>query len=181
MTSYAPILLDDGRIATVRPIAEDDTERLIAMHRRLSPTSVHRRFFAMLPELPPKQADRFTHVDGHDRAALVAVAPDGSLVAVARYDRNPDPTEAEMAIVVVDDWQRHGLGTELLRRLADYAREHGVDRFTADVLDENRPMFLALRDAGLGGAPCGRECGIDHMVLELHRPAASISGAPSPS
>src|SRR3954451_19405372 len=99
------ITLDDGTSLTLRAINEDDTERLMAMHRRLSEATVRRRFFAMLPELNPKQAHRFTHVDGTDRAAVVAATAEGDLVGVARYDRFPGTDDAEVAVVVQDDHQ----------------------------------------------------------------------------
>src|SRR4051812_25649878 len=102
------ITLDDGTALTLRPIQEDDTDRLMEMHRRLSAGTVRRRFFAMLPELDPKQAHRFTHVDGTDRAAVVAVDAAGDLVGVARYDRFEGTDGAEVAVVVQDSYQHRG-------------------------------------------------------------------------
>ena len=111
------VRLDDGRRVHVRPIGGADTSALRAMHLRLSTLSVQRRFFALLRELPLDQAERFTHVDGLDRAALVAEAGDGSIVGVARYDRASGTATAELAIVVEDAYQHHGLGTSLLEAL----------------------------------------------------------------
>jgi GNAT superfamily N-acetyltransferase len=162
-----PLRLDDGRLVRVRLISTGDTAALQAMHRRLSTLSIERRFFALMRELPLAQAERFTHVDGLDRAALVAEAPDGTIVGVARYDREPATTGAELAIVVEDEYQHHGLGTALLRCLAQYAREHGVDHFTADVLDENRPMFRTMTDAGYDVQQRDLDHGVDHLVLTI--------------
>lgn len=159
--------LADGRDVTVRPIRGDDTERLRDMHRRLSTTSVRRRFFALMRDLPLTQAEHFTHVDGTDRAALVAVDDDGSILGVARYDRAPGTAEAEFAIVVEDQLQHQGLGTGLLQQLAQYAREHGITRFTAEVLDDNRPLFRTLADSGLTIASRSISQGVDHLVIEL--------------
>jgi GNAT superfamily N-acetyltransferase len=160
------ISLDDGSSLTLRAIEGDDTERLMAMHRRLSAGTVRRRFFAMLPELDPKQAHRFTHVDGNDRAAVVAVNAAGDLVGVARYDRFPGTDDAEVAVVVQDDYQHHGLGTALLTELTGYARNHGVQRFVADVLMENSPMFATFVDVGLVGTSEYRS-GVAHLVMTL--------------
>ena len=160
------ITLDDGTRLTLRPIDGDDTERLMAMHRRLSPGTVRRRFFAMLPELDPRQAHRFTHVDGTDRAAVVAVSESGDLVGVARYDRFEGTTDAEVAVVVQDDHQHHGLGTALLTDLTRYARAHGIERFVADVLMENSPMFATFVDVGLVGTSEYRS-GVAHLVMTL--------------
>ena len=169
MSDGTAVVLDDGRRLTIRPIREDDTDRLRAMHRRHSPSTIRRRFFAMLPELAVTQADRFTHVDGTDRAALVAVNDSGDLVGVARYDRYAGTTDAEVAIVVQDDYQHHGLGTTLLNELTGYARDHGIERFIADVLMENSPMFATFADAGLVGTS-QYESGVAHLVLTIPPP-----------
>ena len=159
------VRLDDGRRVDVRPIGGADTSALRAMHLRLSTLSVQRRFFALLRELPLDQAERFTHVDGLDRAALVAEAGDGSIVGVARYDRASGTATAEIAIVVEDAYQHHGLGTSLLEALGSDAQLHGIDHFTADVQDDNRPMFRTLDDAGLAVQARELDHGVDHLVL----------------
>jgi acetyltransferase len=162
------VRLDDGRVVRIRPIAGSDTAELRAMHLRLSPLSISRRFFALLRELPLAQAARCTHVDGVDRAALVAESADGSIVGVARYDRTPGTVAADFAIVVEDAYQQHGLGTLLLSSLADLAQKRRVDHFTADVLSDNRPMFRTLRDAGMDVQTHDINCGVDHLVLAVH-------------
>lgn len=168
------IALDDGRTVQVRSIRPDDTDDLIAMHRCLSPISVARRFFIPLPELSPAQADRFTHVDGSDRAALVAEIEQGELVAVVRYDRLPGTTDAEVAIVVQDDYQHHRLGTALLALLMVRARAEGITRFVANVLMENTAMFKVFRDVHLVGTT-DLDHGVAHLVLPL--PALSVGVA----
>jgi GNAT superfamily N-acetyltransferase len=160
------ITLDDGTHLSLRAIDGEDTDRLMAMHRRLSAGTVRRRFFAMLPELAPTQAYRFTHVDGTDRVAVVAVNADGDLVGVARYDRFEGTHDAEVAVVVQDDVQHHGLGTALLTELTRYARAHGIERFVADVLMENSPMFATFVDVGLTGTSEYRS-GVVHLVMTL--------------
>jgi GNAT superfamily N-acetyltransferase len=160
-------VLDDGRAVSIRPVSPDDTEALRAMHRRLSPRTVYQRFFTALPELSEELADRFTHVDGVERVAFVAVARSGELVAVGRYDRLPaDRTRAEVAVVVLDDYQHHGLGTRLVRLLAEHARTHGVEAFVADVLMRNEGMFHAFADAGLR-AQASYESGVAHLLMPL--------------
>lgn len=164
------VVLDDGTRVLVRPITPADLEPLREMHRRLSPVSVSRRFFAALPELSHEQAERFTRVDGVERAALVAVNEAGELIAVVRYDRMAGTADAEVAVVVQDSYQHHRLGTTLLRLLTDHARACGIERFLADVLLENGRMFAAFRDAGLVGTT-KYEYGIGRVVLPLPPPA----------
>ena len=59
---------------------------------------------------------------------------------MGRLTRKRESNEAEMAILVSDDFQRRGLGTELLRRLIEVGRAEKIERITADILGENRSM-----------------------------------------
>jgi GNAT superfamily N-acetyltransferase len=84
-------------------------------------------------------------VDHGRREALVAVAPDGEVVAVARYDRLGDTDEAEVAVVVEDAWQGHGIGAHLVTKLGRLAESRGLEVFTATMLGDNRAATKLLR------------------------------------
>ncbi|MBV8161951.1 MAG: GNAT family N-acetyltransferase [Acidimicrobiia bacterium] len=140
-------VLADGGTVHVRPIAPNDGPGLVAFHRRLSLETVQLRFFGPHPRLSEREVERFTHVDGHDRAALAATEND-DIVAVVRYDRAPGTDDAEVALVVDDAHQGRGVATLLLEHLAAWARHQGIRRFTAETLAENRRMLGVFRDAG---------------------------------
>jgi len=97
----------------LRPIRPDDAARLSEFHRRLSPHSVYLRFFTFHPTLSAAEVQRFTCVDYVNRLALVAEVDD-RLIAIGRFDREPGASEAEVAFVVSDEYQHHGIGTLLL-------------------------------------------------------------------
>ena len=141
------MVLSDGGTVHVRPIRADDADRLVALHGRLSPTSVYYRFFSVKPRLTDAEVHRFVNVDGRDRVALVAVLGD-EIVAVGRYDRWGGRDEAEVAFTVVDAHQGRGLGAVLLEHLAAVGRVNGLRSFTAQVLPENRAMLSVFRRAG---------------------------------
>jgi GNAT superfamily N-acetyltransferase len=131
----------------VRPIRRDDANGLVQFHDHLSDRSCYLRFFSLHRHLSYKEVDRFTRVDYRDRLALVA-EHDGRLVAVGRYDRRPESAEAEVAFVVADDCQHHGIGSLLLDALADAARERGIETFVADTLEENLTMLGVFTHSG---------------------------------
>lgn len=137
----------DGTTCRVRPIRPDDGPRLAAFHHRLSTRSSYLRFFTIHPELSADEIERFTRVDYDGRLALVA-EHDGALVAVGRYDRLPDSTEAEVAFVVSDEFQHHGIGTLLLDDLAAAARPRGITTFCASTLAENHTMLGVFLHSG---------------------------------
>lgn len=160
--------LRSGDPVLIRPIGPSDKPLLLDGLHRLSPESRYRRFFSPVPELGASQLRYLTEVDHHAHEALVALDPKtGVGVGVARFIRSPaDPAVAELAIAVVDDWQGRGLGTELLHELAARASEEGVRRFSASVLEGNRPMLDLLRDLGDVDV-LDRELGVVELLMDL--------------
>jgi RimJ/RimL family protein N-acetyltransferase len=144
----AEVRLADGSRMTIRPIEPSDKSLIAAAFARLSEESRYRRFFTPLRELAARQLAYLTEVDHHDHEALVAIdARSGSCTGVSRFVRATDEV-AEIALVVVDRWQRLGLGTALLERLAERALAEGITRFTAIVLAENRDAIALLQRLG---------------------------------
>jgi RimJ/RimL family protein N-acetyltransferase len=145
------ITLRSGHRVLLRVLRPDDGPGLAEAYEQLSETSRYRRFFTAKPHLSEQSLAFLTDVDHHNHEALVAVAPgSGQLVGVARFIRNPrEPDQAEVAVTVIDSWQRRGLGTALLRELAQRAAEEGIRHFTAEILAENRPMLTLAHRLGL--------------------------------
>jgi len=141
------VLLRDGSTARVRSIRADDAPLVVDFHRGLSAESVRLRFFTPHPYLSEAEIERLVHLCGPDRLALVAERA-GRIIAVAEYDRDAGRDEAEVAFVVEDAYQGFGLATILFEHLASQARSHGIRRFVAYTLRENRAMLDVLRDAG---------------------------------
>lgn len=142
-----PLTLRDGRVLAVRPIRPGDAGALVAFHRRLSEGAVYRRYFSWHPELSDDEVAHLTTVDYVDRLALVV--EDGvALVAVGRYDRYPGTDRAEVAFLVMDTYQRQGIGTALLERLAAAARARGITTFVAETQVDNRDMLSVFHDSG---------------------------------
>lgn len=152
----------------VRPIEPDDKRALAEGFARLGAASRYRRFLSPHNQLTEEELRYFTEVDHHDHEALVAIDPrTGAGVGVARYVRDPsDPTQAELAVAVVDDWQRQGVGTRLVLALAARARQEGIATFTAQVLAENQLMLNLAEDLG-DVRVCGREFGTVELRVDL--------------
>ena len=137
--------LHDGERILIRPISPADGQQLAALHARLSPDSIYRRYFGVKPRLSPVEIGRFTSADEKWRFALVGVRDTGPLAGVARYEGTISSTDAEIALVVDDALHHLGLGGLLLRRLIDVARVNGMTSLNAVVLASNRPMISLLR------------------------------------
>lgn len=141
--------LRDGSRIWVRPIRPEDRERMVEGLSRLSARSRYLRFHSAMNQLSSTQLDYLVDVDHVDHEALVATDPDAEGepgVAVARYIRlTDDPTIAEAAITVVDDYQGRGIGTAMIGLLERLAREQSIRTFRNYVLAENRPMLEIFR------------------------------------
>lgn len=182
-------VLNNGTEVEIRPIRADDGERLQMAHERLSPETRYRRYLGAKPTLSPDDTRYLVEVDGADHVALVATdtvdGQPGAIVAVARFVRLPhDPTAAEFAIVVGDTFQKRGLGSELVRRLAATALERGITHFRATTLADNMGLFALLRavaaPGGLSTDPRGSIADVDVRLAvpaTLRRP--SVRPAPS--
>jgi RimJ/RimL family protein N-acetyltransferase len=141
------ITLRDGTHVHVRPIRPDDEPRLVDLYSRLSRDTRYHRFFTVMQRLPPDWAHFLANVDYQRRFAFVVEEPGAqALIAVGRYELSKDePGIAELAVVVQDGWQGKGIGRVLMDRLLREATSHGITRFRAYVLAENRRMLQLLR------------------------------------
>lgn len=157
----------DFGLVHLRPIRRDDSAGLIEFHEGLSRDTQYFRFFTAHPHLSAAEVQRFTRVDYKGRLALVAEL-DGKLIAVARYDRLADSARAEVAFVVADAFQCHGLGGALLRRLAEAAAQRGIEYFVAETLAENRRMQSVFRESGFDV-----HAGLDGNVVGIDFPIVS--------
>jgi acyl-CoA synthetase (NDP forming)/RimJ/RimL family protein N-acetyltransferase len=143
----ADVVLADGGTVRIRPIRPDDGPRIVDFHGRQSPESIYFRYFSPRPRLSDGEVAHLTHVDYVDRLAFVALLGD-VMVGVARYDRWPLRSEAEVAFFVDDEHHRRGIATLLLEYLAAAARRAGIRNFTATVLPSNQRMVGVFRQAG---------------------------------
>jgi RimJ/RimL family protein N-acetyltransferase len=170
------VVLRDGSQVLIRQLQPSDAPLLADGFARLSAESRRLRFLIAKTELSAAEVRYFTEIDHHDHEALGALHHlDGCGLGTARYVRcAEDPEAAEIAVTVLDDWQRRGLGTELLTQLTDRARQEGIRRFTALAAAENVAVVRLLRSIGTGVRVTGRGGGtIDYEII---LPRRGLSG-----
>ena len=147
---------EDGAPLTIRPIRPEDEPLLVKFHQTLSELSVRLRYFAPMKLGHRTAHDRMIRVcfSDYDRELpLVAEHRDPktgerAVVAVARLSKLPGRAEGEFALLVSDQWQGRGLGTQLLRTLLQVARDERLERVGADVLAENKEMQRVCEKLG---------------------------------
>jgi len=172
------VRLRDGSPVTIRPIVPADAPLLVDAFERLSLTSRHHRFLGSKTTLTPADLRRFTVVDHHDHEALIAISTgDGRAVGVARYVRSSGHSHlADVAVTVVDEWQRRGLGRILIDRLADRARAEGVTGASALIADDNAAA-LALLHRFPGRAEAAESgFGVTEYAIDMAEPGGQRPG-----
>ncbi|KAB2660744.1 MAG: bifunctional acetate--CoA ligase family protein/GNAT family N-acetyltransferase [Verrucomicrobia bacterium] len=159
----------DGQVVEVRPIRPEDEPAMVKFHAGLSERSVYLRYFSAFPlaeRTEHRRLARICFADYDREIALVAIAPDGGLAAVARLIRFGTAGEAEFGLLVADAWQGRGIGRELLLRLVHIARVEKCSRVSGLVLSENRGMLDLCRRQGWAIHPRRGEAACE-VVIEL--------------
>ena len=152
----------------IRPVTPEDREALRQGFQAISPETTYRRFFVSAFSPSDQELEYLTEVDGRNHVAIGAedctqTPPKG--MGVARYVRLPDePTVAEAAVVVIDAYQRQGIGSLLLAALSKRAADCGLKTFRGYVLRNNSGVLDVLR--ALGASEASSKDG----VLELDIP-----------
>ena len=145
------VVLRDGSTLRLRPTRAEDEDALLEFFGRLSPDSRHLRFQGAV-RVDSRVIAPFLRSDGREMLSLLGELSDqdGSprVIALGTFIRLRDPSRAEVAFAVADEYQRRGIGSRLLERLAAHARTEGVKRFVAQVLPENTAMLRVFGDTG---------------------------------
>ncbi len=136
----------------IRPVKISDEPRLKDFFYSLSDESVRRRFMSSRTDMPHERLQDFVIVDFTKEMVILAVKQmeEGAdeIVGVGQYGIHEQSHTAEVALVVRDDHQDKGVGTELLNYLTQLAQSQGLLGFTAEVLYENAPMLHMFANMG---------------------------------
>ncbi len=145
-----------GMQFTVRPIRPEDEPKMVQFHQKISEESVYLRYFRSFNLSQRTEHERLTRICFVDYDRTIALVIDWQnpktgeteIVAGGRLTRMPNPEEAEFAMLVRDDFQRQGLGTQMLRCLLQFGRDEGIKRVVAWMLNENSGMLTVCKRLG---------------------------------
>lgn len=132
---------DDHRLLGYRRVRPDDMAEIVSLFERCSRDTLYHRFHGV--------------TDGLAYARHVASSPDEltegawvgpHCVGIATLSRAG--ARAEVAVLVEDEWQRHGVGTHLFSRLLKRTRCVAISILDADILAEDAFLLRLLGRAG---------------------------------
>lgn len=147
------IELKDHRQVFVRPLKLTDEALLRDMFYKLSPDSIHYRFFRMIKSMPHEKLQELLRIDYEADMALTVMtdsSANAEMLAIAHYLLDKRTNFAETAFIVRDDWHHKGIGYSLLHTLIEIARKNGIAGFTADVISDNKGMLHVFHKCGFG-------------------------------
>jgi acetyltransferase len=150
------MVLKDGTTLNIRPIRPEDEPQVVRFHSTLSEQSVYRRYFFLMNLESRIRHERLTQIcfiDYDRQMALVAELPasgdsPGSIIGIGRLTKIPFQNKAEIAAVVSDQFHRKGIGSALIHRLIEFARDEKLDVLLAFVLTDNPAMQKLLEGQG---------------------------------
>lgn len=145
-----------GRQMTIRPIRPEDEPLMVKFHESLSNRTVVLRYarpVELRERVEHERLSRISFID-YDREMVLVVEDtdeftgDKEIAAVGRVNKIYGTSDGEFAIIVVDRYQRQGIGTDLMMKLADVARAEGLERMIGYITPDNEHMRAVCKRMG---------------------------------
>jgi acetyltransferase len=148
--------MKNGEDVTIRPIRPEDEPMMVKFHETLSDRTVYLRYFSSLSlrrRISHERLERICFGDYDREMVMVAelsdpATKDRMIVGVGRMNRLLDQNQAEVAVLISDQYQNKGLGHKLLRRVLEIAREEKVTQVSAEIMPDNIAMQMIVKRLG---------------------------------
>jgi acetyltransferase len=164
----------DGLPVLIRPIRPEDEPLMVRFHESLSERSVYLRYFCSLSLNTRVAHERLVRICFADYDREIPLVVDNTdektgtheILGVGRLSKLPEGNEGELAVVISDQYQGQGLGTELFRRLIQIAKDEGLTQLRGEVLRDNITMQTIMRKLGFSVRMLEDPATV-HAILEL--------------
>jgi len=170
--------LPGGGAARIRPIHHHDRSAVSELIRRASPRTKHLRFLAEFDELPADELARMVELNPESALGLVVeraeASPGHTIIGLGHLLVDWERRDAEVALLIDDVYQRHGLGHALMASLLDAAHRCDALTVSCQTLIENHAMRHLFQRFAEG--PLHRYVDPPEMFLSFR-----LSGALAPS
>ena len=151
----APWTTKRGLPVVIRPIRPEDEPLMVRFHESLSERSVYLRYFCSMSlnaRVAHERLVRICFADYDREMPLVVDYTNQSgkheILGVGRLSKVAEKNEGEIAVIISDEYQGHGLGTELVRRLIQVAKDEGLHRLWGEILRDNIMMQALMKRFG---------------------------------
>jgi RimJ/RimL family protein N-acetyltransferase len=141
-------VLKDGSRVILRPLVQEDREKLLGFFQSLDATAVS---FLRNDVRDPAVIDRWVkHIDYNRVFPLVAEAEGRIVGDVTLHMRQVGWKRhvGNVRVVVAEDYQHRGLGTLLINEIVELAGEFGLEKLVAEIHLQALAAFAAFKKAG---------------------------------
>jgi len=140
----------------IRPIRPEDEPLMVRFHGTLSERSVYLRYFHLMnlsQRVAHERLTRICFIDYNREMALVAerrnpTTGESEILGVSRLTRVLGTNDAEVAVLISDQFHGRGLGKELLGRLVTVGGDEKLSAVKADILPDNRDVMRICEKLG---------------------------------
>jgi GNAT superfamily N-acetyltransferase len=140
----------DGAMIVLRQGEPGDAEAVSGLHRRCSPDSLFQRYQTGMRTMPRRWLHRLL-MPPRGLSLLAVCGHD--VIGIGQLILGGGGRIAEVSLLVEDSWQRRGVGTALMARLAVLAMARGHTGLVAMSLPGRDEIFRTARKAGLAPEP----------------------------
>ncbi|ARR53351.1 GNAT family N-acetyltransferase [Rhizorhabdus wittichii DC-6] len=168
----ADLVTRSGTNIHVRPVVPEDEVLLAELFRHVSPEDLRFRFFSSLRQVDHDHLAMMTQVDYRRTISFVAIAPDGSAVAVAMLAADADRSRAEVALATRSDWKGKGVSYTLLEHVIRYATAEGIGTIEAVESADHLEAINLERELGFVARPSADDATLRIVRRELGGPVA---------
>jgi acyl-CoA hydrolase/GNAT superfamily N-acetyltransferase len=133
-----------------RPIKPSDEEQMRRLFYKFSDEAIYYRYFHTVTTMPHAKMQEYVNVDWRHTMSIVGLVGEpgeGVIIAEARYLCGPSGREAEIALIVDENYSNHGIATYMVHFLIKLGKDRGVEFFTAEVLFSNRKIMSVFKKA----------------------------------
>ncbi|MDN8543448.1 bifunctional acetate--CoA ligase family protein/GNAT family N-acetyltransferase [Erwinia sp. BC051422] len=139
--------LKNGEPLLFRPILPEDEPLLQQFIAQVTKEDLYYRYFSEINEFTHDDLANMTQID-YDREMAIVAVRQHEIVGVTRAVSDADNVDAEFSVLVRSDLKGLGLGRQLLEKMIDYTRQHGLLKLNGITMPNNRGMIALARKLG---------------------------------
>ncbi|HSX14200.1 MAG TPA: bifunctional acetate--CoA ligase family protein/GNAT family N-acetyltransferase [Chlamydiales bacterium] len=130
----------------LRPIRPDDEPKMKQFHKDLSNETVRQRYLKAIQYEERVAHERLQRIcfNDYDREIAIVAEYHDEILGIIRLSKVPKSDEATISMTVKDQWQNKGIGSKLMEKILQIAKQENVQHITAHMLEENRLMQKLL-------------------------------------
>lgn len=174
VSTSIPLTTHTGFEFHVRPVEASDKEALAEFFTHVSQDDLLFRFLSPIPEVRPSMLDDLVNVDhDHKEDYLAFDIDDKTIVASAMVGAKDDKSEAEVAIVVRNDYKHRGLSWSFLKYVIEQSRQNGIKKLQSIESRQHHAAIELEKEMGFTARSFPGDATLMLLEFDLTNPSPS--------